>query len=216
MLDAFFPPPTRDQVIALGGLFQACGLVDQYARLGTGNSADFETAMYSLMQQNPKNPESVYKSLSNLENGFELMAQLLGGKPGNQAIILRYTVGMLYLARKIRGNGKLMAKIGQGIDGANRQAEHFSLTHANVVANVADLYQNTVSTQKYRIQVQGVATNLQQQAIASRIRCLLFSAIRSAVLWQQLGGKRYHLVLRRRQIFESARKLETEAKTHSD
>ena len=51
---------------------------------------------------------------------------------------------------------------------------------------------------RLRIQVSGSGMYLQQPAIAQRIRCLLFAAIRSAFLWQQLGGKRSHLMLQRK------------------
>jgi high frequency lysogenization protein len=53
---------------------------------------------------------------------------------------------------------------------------------------------------RLRIQVAGSAIYLQQPAIAQRIRCLLFAAIRSAFLWQQLGGTRVHLVLYRKNL----------------
>jgi len=51
-----------------------------------------------------------------------------------------------------------------------------------------------LSTLQRRIQVKGNAIYLQQPGVAERIRCLLFAAVRSAYLWRQLGGKRYHLL----------------------
>jgi high frequency lysogenization protein len=212
MFDRLLAAPTRDQVIALAGIAQACAMVDQYARLGSADGSNFETAIYSLMQQNPASTEGVFKDISHLIDGFETVEKLLGeGRPGSHAIILRYIVGVLYIARKITGNNAMLSKIGNGIDAANKQAGHFHLTHTNVIANLADLYQNTISTLKYRIQVQGVANHLQQQAIANRIRCLLFSAVRSAILWQQLKGKRLQLMIHRRHIVKLAASLKREA-----
>ena len=94
----------------------------------------------------------------------------------------------------------MLNKIASGIENAERQAQHFSITHENVYANIASLYQDTVSTLRLRIQVSGSSGFLQQPAVASRIRCLLFTAIRSAFLWQQLGGKRIHLALYRKRF----------------
>ena len=48
----------------------------------------------------------------------------------------------------------------------------------------------------------GSAVYLQQSAVAARIRCMLFSAIRNAFLWRQLGGKRRHLLLQRKAFLE--------------
>jgi high frequency lysogenization protein len=54
-----------------------------------------------------------------------------------------------------------------------------------------------------RIQVKGNAIYLQQPNVAERIRCLLFSAIRSAVLWRQLGGRKYHLLFYRKALIKT-------------
>ena len=86
----------------------------------------------------------------------------------------------------------MLKNIAEGIDNAARQAEHFSVIHDNVFANIASLYQQTISTLRQRIQVKGNPIYLQQPGVAERIRCLLFAAVRSAFLWRQLGGKRYH------------------------
>ena len=213
MLDRLFPPPTREQVMALAGVFQGCALVDNYARLGIANSAAVENALFSLLQQNPKSTEAVYGSIASLEVGFAAMEKILDNPKDDQsAMLLRYAVGVLYIARKISANTAMLNHIGQGIENAARQSEHFSLSHANVIANIADLYQKTISTLKFRIQVNGVATHLQQPAIASRIRCLLFSAVRSAFLWQQLGGSRFHLMFRRSAVLNIAKELHREAK----
>lgn len=213
MLSFLAPPPGREQVIALAGIFQACALVDSYARLGTANGNDVETALYSLLQQNPQSSEAIYRGIGKLETGFETLEKVLSSpKDTHNALVLRYAVGVLYVVRKIAKDPAMLQKIAKGIENAANQAEHFSPTHANVVANLADLYQQTISTLKFRIQVNGVATNLQQPAIASRIRCLLFSAIRSAFLWQQLRGNRLQLMCRRNDILKQAQQLAREAK----
>lgn len=213
MIKALLAPPTTDQVIALAGIFLACNQVDSYARLGTGTSKDVETAMFSLLNQNPDNTESVYRSFASLENGFAAMERILDNpKDQANAMILRYVLGVLHLARKLSANPAMLKKIGDGLTKANNQAQLFTFTHANVLANIADLYQQTLSTFSFRIQVNGVASHLQQQATASKIRCLLFAAVRSAILWQQVGGSRIHLMFRRDRILTIARELHKEAR----
>lgn len=197
--------------MALAGTFQACSLVDSYARLGTAPADQMDTAVYSLLQQNPSSTEAVYGGLEKLEQGFATMERLLERpKDPHNTTVLRYVLGVLYIAKKISANPQLLDRIGGGIANAGRQAELFSLTHANVIANIADLYQNTISTLRFRIQVNGVAEHLQQPHIASRIRCLLFSAVRSAVLWHQLKGNRFQLIFGRAALLDLARKMERE------
>lgn len=199
--------------MALAGLFQACRQVDNLARLGSADSGDLETALYSLLQQNPPDTLAVYRDIGRLETGLETLRQVLEQpNEARNARVLRYALGALYLAGKVRRNRRLQKAVAEGIDRAARQAEHFSPTHPNVIANLADLYQNTLSTLNFRIQVRGTADMLGQESIASRIRCLLFSAVRSAVLWRQTGGKRGHLMLRRRQVLALCDELYREAR----
>jgi high frequency lysogenization protein len=65
---------------------------------------------------------------------------------------------------------------------------------------MADLYSQTLSTFRYRIQVNGDYNFLQQQRIANQIRALLLAAVRSAILWRQVGGNRWHFLLNRKHI----------------
>jgi high frequency lysogenization protein len=48
----------------------------------------------------------------------------------------------------------------------------------------------------------GSAVYLQQAGVAARIRCMLFAAIRNAFLWRQLGGKRRHLLIQRKDFLK--------------
>lgn len=211
MINSLFKSPDRNQVIALSGVFLACGLVDNYARLGVADASDMETAIYSLLQQSPPSTEAVFNGLPALHNGLGLLEELLSSSAkGENVMVLRYAVGVIYIAKKISGNATMLKEIGEGIDRVSRQVEHFSLTHTNVITNVADLYQNTISTLKYRIQVNGVASHLQQPAIAARIRCALFSGVRSAILWQQVGGNRLQLMLHRKKVLSLAKDLKKE------
>jgi len=203
--------PTRDQVIALAGIFQACKLVDDLARNGTTAQPPFATSVHSLFEQNPVSTETVFGSVSSLTTGIETMYKLFSA-PGTlrRSDPLRYFLSILYLQRKLAKNRSMMARIDQGIDQAVKQAEVFSETHENVLANLADLYKNTVSTFSHRIQVNGLAQHLQQPHIANRIRCLLLAGIRAAILWQQVGGNRLHLAFRRRQIVDHLRQLRSQ------
>ena len=79
----------------------------------------------------------------------------------------------------------MLQVIGSRLDQIQQQVEHFGLTHENVVASFGGLYQDTLSTFRQRIQVQGDMRHLQQSDNAAKIRALLLSGIRSARLWRQ-------------------------------
>ena len=67
----------------------------------------------------------------------------------------------------------------------------------NTIAAVADLYKRTLSNLSFRIHVTGNPTYLQNPATANKVRALLLAGIRAAILWRQVGGKRWHLMVSR-------------------
>jgi high frequency lysogenization protein len=61
-----------------------------------------------------------------------------------------------------------------------------------------------------RIHVAGKREYISQAAILDKIRALLLAGIRSAVLWQQVGGSRWQLLLDRKKIVHTAQQILTE------
>lgn len=199
-----FSKPTSEQAVALAAVFHCCELVSQLANTGEATSDDMALCMGALLNQNPDSLSQLYGPVSGLALGMNSMRSLFDNSAssgsGDHTEIMRYVISIMYLARKLSSDKSMLAKIASGIENAERQAQHFSITHDNVYANIASLYQDTVSTLRLRIQVSGSIGYPQQPAVASRIRCLLFAAIRSAFLWQQLGGKRIHLAFYRKRL----------------
>lgn len=201
-----FSKPTHDQAMALAAVFQACHLVDQLANTGEASTEKMKVCISALLNQDPESIVDLYGSENNLETGADAMTLLLNEPKGSElfsSIILVYGLSILSIERQLNSRPVLLKNIAEGIDNASRQAEHFSVIHDNVFANIASLYQTTISTLRNRIQVKGNPIYLQQPGVAERIRCLLFAAVRSAFLWRQLGGKRYHLVIYRKALTQA-------------
>ncbi len=206
--------PTADQLLALGGVVHCCELVHQLAANGQCDSEPFAAAIRTLFTNTPDNLQtpgavvSVYGSPAAVRPG--LVALEIQFNPTDRAGLspsMRYTVSLLQLTDRLRRNQAVLGRLGQGIESARRQVEHFDLTHENVIANLADTYQNTVATLGNRIQVRGFAQHLQQPKVANRIRALLLAGARSAMLWRQLGGRRWHFMLYRRRIVNHLHQL---------
>ena len=201
-----FSKPTHEQAVALAAVFQACHLVDQLANTGGASSQEVKVSMAALLNQSPQSIEDLYGSEQALETGMNAMTLLLNEYQGTELfapITLVYTLSVLSIERQLNSRPVMLKAVAEGIENANRQALHFSVVHDNVLANIASLYQQTLSTLRQRIQVKGNAMYLQQPGVAERIRCMLFAAVRSAHLWRQLGGKRYHLVLYRKALIKA-------------
>jgi len=190
----------QDITLVLAGVVQAAILVEQVAKTGQVPHDAYKCSIESLFDLNPSSTAAVYGgSAQHLRVGLEALRDMLSGKHKNQEA-MRYALGALHLQKKLAGRKDMLNTIANRIAQAAGQAEHFSSTHENVIGNLGQIYSETISTFRFRIQVMGDYNYLQQTRIASQIRALLLAAIRSAMLWRQLGGNRWQLLLQRKAL----------------
>lgn len=189
----------RDQTLALAGVFQASSLVHQTATKGQCLQDPLEATIHSLFETDPGNTLDVYGDLYGLREGLKVLSRSMGEQPaGHDAQILRYSLSLVQLEARLRKQTGMMDTIGERIEQARRTVEHFGPTHPNVLRNLGGIYQDTLSTFKVKINVNGHRQYLEIEENAARIRACLLAGIRSAVLWRQLGGRRWQLILRRK------------------
>ncbi len=196
------------RTLALAGVFRAAALVDILANKGIISAEDLEVSVKSIFETDPDDTIEVFGNLSNLSIGFKTVLNQLGKDSKNRNIdIARYVVSMLFLERRLMKNAEMLDTLSTGVELATRQSEHFSTTHENVIANIADLYSRTISELGPRIMVNGEQHFLTATAISNKIRTILLAGIRSAVLWQQLGGRRWHILFQRNRYLQEAKSL---------
>ncbi len=191
----------QEITLALAGVIQATVLVEQVAKTGYVQQDAYKCSIESLFDLNPASTLAVYGgNPQNLRLGLEALRDMLNGKQHKHQDAMRYGLGALHLQKKLAGRKDMLGVIANRIAQAATQSEHFSSTHDNVIGNLGQVYSETISTFRFRIQVMGDYNYLQQTRIASQIRALLLSAIRSAMLWRQVGGNRWQLLLQRKAI----------------
>ena len=197
----------ESRTLALAGVFRAAALVNTLANEGTISDNDLKVSVESIFETNPDDVVQVFGNTNNLSLGFQTLIYQFGKDGEHRNIdIARYVVSMLFLERRLMNNSKMLGTLSSGIELATRQSEHFSSTHENVIANIADLYSRTISELGPRIMVNGEEHHLTNTTISNKIRAVLLSGIRSAVLWQQLGGRRWHILFSRRRYMDEAEK----------
>lgn len=198
------------QVLALAGIFQAAELVRQAANHGTWSGYAATACLDSLLCLEADDVDAIYGGTDRLRLGLETLLSVLGGSE-EHAEVLQYVVGLMQLQRRFERQGEMQERVGAGLAEAaeigadlpdhereDRQAE-----------TIAELYCSTLSRLTPRIVVHGKPTYLQNPRTVSWVRTLLFSGLRSAVLWSQLGGGRFNLLFGRRRMIEDARQLLT-------
>lgn len=210
-----YDPNYINKTIALCGIFQACALVKQLAWTGKCDNQALEASIYSLLQINSPSVIEIYKDTEHLSLGLKNVINFFNDrKTNNQSSstkkdleITRYVFSLLHLEKKLSKQKHLLNIIKTGITRAIYQANMFSLTHDNVMANLASIYIDTLSTFTFRIQVTGSQNYLSNQNIANKTRALLLAGIRSAVLWKQLNGSRLQIFFKKTTFLHCAQHL---------
>lgn len=197
----------RERCIALAGVFQAADMAARIAEQGIVDTRSMEASMHSLLKIDAESVDSVYGGLQGVESGLRLIQRQLGEKRTDNVLVTQYVIALLHLERKLSRDPAMQQRIQEGIRLAEERVAHFHLLHNNIIAQLADIYSQTISTLKPRIMVKGDPLHLQNPDNVNRIRALLLAGIRSAMLWRQCGGGKWQVVLGRKKIAEQARRL---------
>ena len=204
----------HDQVLALAGVFQSACLVQQLAREGHTDSAALRTSIQSILALDAPDVATIYGGARGVHLGLELLTTRLTGKtkPSDMEMA-RYVIALVQLEGSLRRRPKMLDDLRQGIDTAREQMKFFEGdapaegAHPQLMEKLAQVYSQTISTLTPRIMVSGEHGHLANPAIAAKVRATLLAGIRSAVLWRQLGGRRWQLLFSRGKIARAASAL---------
>jgi high frequency lysogenization protein len=199
----------REQALTLAVTFQVAHLVQHLSRTGQVNDKDLTVLLSSITMTSPDNTLEVYGgSLSNIKLGLELLVTHLGGKSQQKdPEFTRYIVSLLNLERQLNKKPKQLNLLGERIHQTKRQLEHFEITSDILLASFASIYSDIISPIGTRIQVAGDPAILKQSIIQHKIRSLLLSGVRAAVLWRQVGGQRRKILFGRKQLVACAKQI---------
>ncbi len=202
---------SEERTLALAGLFQALALVRTLATQGQADAASYASSIGSVLRIDAPSVAAVFDGVGGVRLGLQTLQRELEGQQVDAAT-RRMALTVLRIERRLIGDPPRVEHLQQGLRDAQRQAEHFgSVDHPTVIARLAGLYADTLSSLRPRVLVTGNAQMLNQQVTVERIRAALLAAVRAAVLWRQLGGTQWRLLLQRRQTLMVARGLLTRA-----
>lgn len=204
----------RERVLALAGLFQAARLVQQLAREGRTDTEAFRASTHSILMLDAASTDEVYGGAHGLTLGLTFLRDKLTGNADPKDMeIAKYVIAMLQLEAALKRRPEVTDAIRNGVEAADAQMAFFEGggedegVHPRLVEKLAELYTQTLSTLTPRIMVNGEQGYLATPLIAAKVRTALFAGIRSAVLWRQLGGSRWQLLIGRSKIAAQARDI---------
>jgi len=192
------------QNIVLAAMAQCAALVENLAVRGTADNELVAVCVNPLLNFKPDTVGEIYPHVSQLSFGMRTLQDMLGSeKQIRTTEIIRYLLGMLAIRQKLMSDGhmqeKLQSQLGE-LAPVQRDRDDFSDASDELFAEIAKIYQATISTYTFRIHVKGNMDYLKDDKIANKIRALLLAGVRASVLWYQIGGRRWHLVLYRKKI----------------
>lgn len=198
-----------DKTRALAGVFQAAQLVQRLATSGTVNQTAYETSIRSIFIMDPENVSDVYQSDDHLFLGLSILEEIFSTGQTQQNIdTIRYALNLVQVENMLRKQPDLLNILRNRLEHCSQQVKHVeSYTHESVISQLASIYVDTMGTFKYRIQVKGDPRILQQDVNSNKVRAILLSGVRSAMLWRQLGGRRWHLMFSRAKHLQSVQAL---------
>ncbi len=188
----------RDRTIALAGIYQAALLVQQIARRGVADSDAMGASIHSLFQIDAESVADVFRGLPGISKGLRELHRQLSGEAKRDNELTAYLLNLIQLERKLTKQTKLMSQIQEGIQKTKARLTYYPELHSNILASLADIYASNISIMQPRIMVSGEPVYLQNPDNVNRIRSLLLSGIRSAILWRQTGGRRRQFLLNRK------------------
>jgi len=199
----------KERTLALAGVVQATELVRQAAWHGTWSGFAATASLQSLFRLESDSVESVYGAKSNLRLGLETLIAALHGED-RYTEVLRYTIGLFQLERRFVKARAMQDTVGerlQQIAGASDDNLEDHEREDRQAHEIAQLYTDTISHLSPRIVVHGKPQYLKSDRTVDWIRTLLLAGLRSAVLWDQLGGGRLELMFGRRKILGEAQAM---------
>lgn len=198
----------KERTLALAGVMQASELVRQAAWHGTWSGYAASASLKSLFRLEAASVELVYGGKIHLRLGLETLVEALQGE-NRYTEALRYAIGLFQIERRFIKSARLQDTIGTRLEqiaasGAELEDHQREDEQAH---EIAQLYAETISHLSPRIVVNGKPQYLKVDRTVDWVRTLLLAGLRSAVLWDQLGGGRFELLFGRKKIMQEAKSL---------
>tara|TARA_B110000503_G_scaffold58676_1_gene93828 strand:+ start:7357 stop:7983 length:627 start_codon:yes stop_codon:yes gene_type:complete len=198
----------QERTLALAGLIQTVQQVSSIARTGLLARDSMEQSLASIFVQNPSTVSDVYAGARGVRTGLGALGDMLKGfNLQDHGDLLRYMFAVISLERALSADPVMLKTLGERIASIEEQRlfrqQYQSGIDDTTIVELAELYQATLGKIEPRIKVSGSRQQLQIPANINRIRALLLAAVRAAVLWRQVGGRRWQFLTSRGRLQEA-------------
>lgn len=196
----------QDIVLALAGVCQAARLIHQLATEGQADPDAFQTSLNSVFVTQPQRIEDVFGGhIRHVKVGLETLIHQLNAQGDEH--LTRYWLSLLALESKLSKNGSAKQALGERVARLKEQQIHYAPDSEMMFSIIATIYSDIISPLSRKINILGSPVYLQQELVQNKIRTILLAGIRSAMLWQQMGGTKWQILFFRRRLLATAKQL---------
>lgn len=200
----------RDRTLALAGVYQAAALARQLARRGYADQEPLHASVRSVLIIDAINTVSVFGGIEGVRLGLLSIGRQSGS--AGDLEVAHYVVALCQLARRFYRDNEMVERVSSELSDIRREVsadvEHL-MSSANF-ERFADLYKETLSHLKPQVIVQGEQEHLSNAHVVAQIRTSLLAGVRSGILFGQLGGSRWQILVQRRRYMNNAIRLLSE------
>ncbi|MDQ7048226.1 MAG: high frequency lysogenization protein HflD [Enterobacterales bacterium] len=199
-----------DRAIALAGIAQSVRIVQHIAWKGETSDTDFKAIIASLLKIKADSAIAVYGGSFEVVTGLRIIKQQLDTQtPNKDPELVGMTIHLLSLHKQLMVRDDIMQQLSQGIERlSNRYSDEAfyqdNEIFAQLLADISDIYQSTISKLGNRIKVNGEPKYLKLEENQNKVRAALLCAFRSIFLWRQSGGSRWQFLLGKKAILSAA------------
>ncbi len=194
----------QQQCWALAGIAQAAACVQTTAQGKTADEPAMLALYKSLLEQDAVSVAALI-GLGDFSLGLRTATGILHRPNEQQIQTLRYVLAVMDATARLRKQNKAVERLGKAVSELDRRkVNEPGYSSYDIPWNdLADIYVDTLGSLNKRVQIHGNPTVLQRRDVASKIRGLLLMGVRFAWLWHQLGGRRWHLLVNRRRMWQT-------------
>lgn len=189
----------EDRLLALAGVAQALAQVRRLADTGQADGAHLQPLIESVFRIDAETPAAVYGGAAAVAPGLRILRAHFGNQ-ARDPLLPRLALALLQLERHFVADAEAVDGVRERIETLAPLARSRGPLDREVLAGLARVYVDHISPLRPRIMVQGNPHYLAQADLVGEVRATLLAALRSVVLWRQLDGSQWDLLLRKRAL----------------
>ena len=195
----------EQRILALAGIWQCAALAQELACRGHAQPEPLRCALSSILILDQTDVDIALGGVDGVYTGLPD----LGRQPSDPAAIerLRYTIALIALQKQLRRDDGVASELRSLLVKLQDDPISEDPVSPDTVSAFAEIYTATASTLSPRIMVRGDQRHLKNEDIVATVRAVLLAGVRSAYLFHEHGGRKWHLFFGRKKLAATASAL---------